>query len=540
MDSNTHWTWNASESWVTSSIPTDPNGSLTFTYTVAPNSEKTSRVATITLTYGLNTVTHTITQLAHNPITPPDPPQTPPGTDPVVTSATTVGSYAGILTSVDATQVHGHLKSLRVQSSGAFTGSLYFEKVTYSLSGTFDASGHFVGTFSPAGVPPVSIDFQLAKTTTSTSTNNPNIQVVGTATAGGTTGHLRAIRASTYTRSYGFYTFLILPDKLDTTAPQAYGYGTVSISGTAGAPISLSGVLPDGTSWSSSGNYISPENELPFFASLYGGTGSIAGMIQFNSKTNVSDFSSQVVWSKSQSFNYQRTMMGSRYIYYDKPNPRAIDLADTNPNAEFALGADPLNESWTIEWTAGNAVVHHGAANLNLGVNIGNGSFSGSVPKNGGGSWSIRGVILQEQNLVAGLATSIGEDPQPFVLSSLTPTTVQEWLAANNQSSQKDLNQDLNGDGVTLLMAYALNLDSRQFNAVNLPQPQQANGDLSLTYYGLRPDINYQVETSVDLRNWAQPTSITYSAPDANGLVTANVTVPPGGFLYIRLVVSMK
>jgi len=545
VDSNTDWSWVASETWVTSSVPTDQNGSLTFVFTLDPNTDTAPRTATITLTYGTNTEVHTITQLGVDPITPPSPLPPLPDITPIAPSTLYANTiYTGIVTSDDASLVYGHLRSLSLQSTGKFTASLYFEKVTYSLSGTFDASGHFTGSFSPTGASPITVDFQLG--TTSTSTNNPNIQIQGTVTSGSTTGYLRAIRSSRYTRSSGFYTFLILPDPLDTSAPQGYGYGTVSVPLNTNNPtdvgqtVSISGVLPDGTAWSTSSK-ISPANELPFFASLYEGEGSIGGLIIFNSETNVGDFSSNIVWHKSETENYQRTMLGSRYLYYSEPNPRAIDLGNTNPNAEFIMGtAATTTNSWAIEWTTQNNVIHHGSDNLNLSVNIHNGSFSGSVPKDGGGSWSIRGVILQEQNLVAGFASSPGEPSRPFNLHGIIPTDIQTWLANNNLSSLKDLDQDLNGDGVTLLMAYALNLDANQTNANKIPEPQLNNGVLSLTYYALRPDINYQIETSADLQNWSIPSGVTYSAPDANGLVTASVTIPPGGSIFIQLVVTQK
>ena len=36
------------------------------------------------------------------------------------------------------------------------------------------------------------------------------------------------------------------------------------------------------------------------------------------------------------------------------------------------------------------------------------------------------------------------------------------WLVSHGLPYDTDLNQDLNGDGVTLLMAYALGLDPKQ------------------------------------------------------------------------------
>jgi M6 family metalloprotease-like protein len=64
VSSNQSWSWSGSVGWVTSSEPSSQNGNQTFDYAVAPNPTTAVRTATITLSGGGITRTHTITQAA--------------------------------------------------------------------------------------------------------------------------------------------------------------------------------------------------------------------------------------------------------------------------------------------------------------------------------------------------------------------------------------------------------------------------------------------------------------------------------------------
>ena len=58
------WTWTASETWVTSNEAVSQTGDQVFDYSVAKNTTQQARSATITLTAGLYSASHTITQAA--------------------------------------------------------------------------------------------------------------------------------------------------------------------------------------------------------------------------------------------------------------------------------------------------------------------------------------------------------------------------------------------------------------------------------------------------------------------------------------------
>lgn len=124
----------------------------------------------------------------------------------------------------------------------------------------------------------------------------------------------------------------------------------------------------------------------------------------------------------------------------------------------------------------------------------------------------------------------------PSVEIDLAATPAAPWLIEHGVSHEATLEQDLNGDGVSLLMAYALKLDPNQNLQSALPVPTIDGANLGMTFHGIRPGITYTVETSTDLQNWST-TGVTVSEPDVLGQISVTVELDaPRRFL--RLVVS--
>jgi hypothetical protein len=101
-------------------------------------------------------------------------------------------------------------------------------------------------------------------------------------------------------------------------------------------------------------------------------------------------------------------------------------------------------------------------------------------------------------------------------------TPVATWLIGHGLPYDADLQSDPNGDGVNLLLAYALNLDPHATLCGNLPKPLLAGGQLSLTYFAGNAAVTYTVESSADCQIW-NTTDVTMSAQDGNGFRTASV-----------------
>ncbi|MCX6879917.1 MAG: leucine-rich repeat protein [Verrucomicrobia bacterium] len=119
-------------------------------------------------------------------------------------------------------------------------------------------------------------------------------------------------------------------------------------------------------------------------------------------------------------------------------------------------------------------------------------------------------------------------------LPVLNPLRV--WLNGYGLPADADLESDPNGDGVSLLMAYALNLDPNQDLSGSLPRAVCAANWMSMTFYAGNADVTYTVQTSSDLQAW-NTTGVTLSAPDSNKLCTANVSMD-GPLRFLRLMVT--
>jgi hypothetical protein len=115
-----------------------------------------------------------------------------------------------------------------------------------------------------------------------------------------------------------------------------------------------------------------------------------------------------------------------------------------------------------------------------------------------------------------------------------TPTEPEVWLLNNGYPMDTNLNDDPNGDGVNLLMAFALNLNPNLNLAGSLPAPFLDGDTLNMRFYAARPEITYRVETSIDLKNWLTE-GVTMSGPDVQRTASVVMDSPQR---FLRLVVQ--
>jgi hypothetical protein len=115
-------------------------------------------------------------------------------------------------------------------------------------------------------------------------------------------------------------------------------------------------------------------------------------------------------------------------------------------------------------------------------------------------------------------------------------SAIKPWLVSYGFAYNADPATDPNSDGVSLLMAYALNLDPTINLAGSLPQPVLTNNELSITFYGGSAGVTYTVQASADLKNWSS-NGVTVTGPDADDFYTASIPkTPPAGFLQLKIV----
>ena len=108
----------------------------------------------------------------------------------------------------------------------------------------------------------------------------------------------------------------------------------------------------------------------------------------------------------------------------------------------------------------------------------------------------------------------------------------------------QDPEADPNGDGVPLLLAYALDLDPTQNQAGALPTGVVAANQFSIDYYAAASGITYTVQTSKDLLTWENHVNtdiITIDLiEDAVGMKRASVPMPSDeSKRFLRLEVAL-
>ena len=109
------------------------------------------------------------------------------------------------------------------------------------------------------------------------------------------------------------------------------------------------------------------------------------------------------------------------------------------------------------------------------------------------------------------------------------------WLLDYNIAPLTDINMDPNGDGVDLLMEYALNLNPTENNATNTPQLDFDNpqpGVISIWYYANQSNVTYTVDTSTNLQTW---TTNGVTLTPLNGDYRAAWTPKNGPKQFLRL-----
>ncbi len=110
----------------------------------------------------------------------------------------------------------------------------------------------------------------------------------------------------------------------------------------------------------------------------------------------------------------------------------------------------------------------------------------------------------------------------PTVNMGSNGTPITAWLLGKGLPANANLQSDFNGDGVNLLMSYALNYDPYQRSS--FPTPVFGANQMSMSFYAGAPGMTYTVLASDNLQNWSS-TGVTLSSPDASQMCTATVGI---------------
>jgi hypothetical protein len=113
---------------------------------------------------------------------------------------------------------------------------------------------------------------------------------------------------------------------------------------------------------------------------------------------------------------------------------------------------------------------------------------------------------------------------------------VVQWLAQYGYRYDTELGTDPDGDDVSLLMAYALDLDPHRHPAASLPKPELGPDGLQIDFHATTPGIRYRVETSEDLARWTTEGVVVASpGPDHRSTAIVARNAPTR---FLRLVVA--
>ena len=127
------------------------------------------------------------------------------------------------------------------------------------------------------------------------------------------------------------------------------------------------------------------------------------------------------------------------------------------------------------------------------------------------------------------------DDPELSALSKVNLgyyTPFKKWLIKRDLAHDLDPEADLSGDGVSLVAAFARNLDPRASNSTS-PDFSTAGGQLAIDYYAASPWVRYRALQSTNLKDWTDA-GVSITAPNALGRVTASIPMS-GGARFIKM-----
>ncbi len=207
----------------------------------------------------------------------------------------------------------------------------------------------------------------------------------------------------------------------------------------------------------------------------------------------------------------------------------AIPSSVTNIGDEAFSGCTGLtNVTIPSSVTSIGNGVYSGCAKLAYAV------FDGDAPTMGTGVFSgtSSGFVVYYPSAASGYNTPIWDG-----YTSLVASPLQLWQASHGKTGYSLGTTLPNLGGISLLTAYALNLDPNGTPATNpLPQLIVTGDYMNYTFYAGHTDVNYTVEASSNLRNWSS-SQVSVSATDSNGNRTATVPLS-SGLHFMKLVVS--
>ncbi len=316
------------------------------------------------------------------------------------------GAYNGPLWATNqASPMSAGFVTLNLAANAAFTGVLQYGPNRYSLSGRFDSTGYARKVIKRGKLEPMNLDLQIDFF--------PGFsRITGTVSAGSLSGRFVALPAGftgkgqSIAPQAGKYTMAFL-GATNANLPAGDGYATLTID--KAGRTRLTAALADGSKFTQAAT-LSQRGDLPLYAPLYGGQGSISSWL-FVAAPPTNALTGNVLWVKpgtvrtkyyNAGFESACSAVGSRLTAPAK----GVSLLDLTNTVIRLAGAD-LSGAVTNELATGplNRLTASAPNKVNLTFSPATGIFKGTVRTPGTPrptTFSFSGVVLQNQGQARG------------------------------------------------------------------------------------------------------------------------------------------
>jgi hypothetical protein len=322
------------------------------------------------------------------------------------------GVFNGLFFETDEVQAgHSGFFTLKMNGAGRYDATLRSPGKRYMARGRFTGDGRATNRIARADANALTVIWQA---------NLLNADVMnGSVSDGGWTAPLfgeRAVsRASSPVPQAGRYTLIIPGATGATESPAGDGYATAVVD--ANGTVHLKGRLADG-SLLMQNTAISRNGNWPLYASLYNGRGVLLGWLHFGDDFGgggANDIRGTLRWIKPArpasrlypaGFEVNSGVIGSRYTA-----PTGTDSVLQITDGAVILGGGNLPDSSNpVTFGPNSRLVNNGPNALKLTFVPASGLFSGTFKEAGTTAvFSIKGVVLQKQNIGSGYAPGGGE-----------------------------------------------------------------------------------------------------------------------------------
>jgi PKD repeat protein len=337
----------------------------------------------------------------------------------LTTVATLGGQYNGLVgpTNAPTFAASGPIK-LTVGNDGAVAARLRLGRAHVAFKGQFDNSGNATVAITQGPLAPLQVALHLDLAGAD--------QITGAVVGGSVTSQLLASRAA-YDRATpcpvsGTYTTIFEPaNEEDTTLPQGFGYGTLTVTTTGIG--SMSGFLGDGKSLHASAP-LSKQNTWPLYVSLYGNQGAALGWVTIGTNGVVG---ASVAWfrpAKSASPAYPAGFTTNVILNGNVYTQTVKSVSSFAGNGQLTLGGGNLRSNIVEDAyipPAGDVIFAlYNAEHLRMKIDPRTGEFKGRFKRpDQNKTVDFKGLVLQIDQYGAGYF--MGANGTGFVIIQLVP-----------------------------------------------------------------------------------------------------------------------